>query len=159
HHGVVRHLGAVPPPVPVHAEIAAGERGDVHLAPRDPPHVLQQGPNDLRAEGRCGVAAIEEAMDGDGRNPVADAELDTREQVAVERVNAPRTEQTHEMKSAARGPELGTQLHQGWKLVELAGLDALGDSDEVLRYDPAGPEVQMAHFAVTHLPFGEAHRQ
>ena len=58
-----------------------------------------------------------------------------------------------------RLPQAGAQLHQRRKLVELAGLDALGDADQILGDHPAGPEVQVADLAVPHLAFGETHRQ
>ena len=49
-----------------------------------------------------GVAAVEKPVDGDGRHPVPDAELDAGEQVAVERVHAAGAEQAHEVQGAAR---------------------------------------------------------
>ena len=41
-------------------------------------------------------------MDGDGRNPVPDAQLDAGQQVPVERVDAARAEQADEVEGAAR---------------------------------------------------------
>jgi hypothetical protein len=98
-------------------------------------------------------------MDGDGRNPVPDTELHAGHEMAVERMDAPGPEEANEMQRATRGTELGTQLHERWELIELAGLDALGDADEILRDYPAGPEVQMAYLAVAHLTFREPYRE
>ncbi len=98
-------------------------------------------------------------MDGDGRHPLAHAQLDAGEQVTVERVHAARAEQPDEVEGAARLPELAAELDQGGKLVELPALDALGDPHEVLRHHPAGAEVEVADLAVPHLPFGQADGQ
>src|SRR5687768_906615 len=74
-HGLVRQLGTVPAPVPVHAEVPACERRDVHLAPGDLAHVHQQCPHHLSTQGWGRVAAIEKAMDGYGLDLVPDAKL------------------------------------------------------------------------------------
>ena len=98
-------------------------------------------------------------MDGDGRDPMAHAQLDAGEQVPVERMDAARPQEPDEVEGATRLPQPGAELDQRRKLVEFTGLDALGDADQVLGDHPSGPDVQVADLAVPHLAFGETHRQ
>ena len=111
-------------------------------------------------ERRRRVAAVEEAVDGDGGDPVANAQLDAGQQVPVERVDAARDRAGP---TRCRVPPVCRRLAHsstnGWNLVELAALDALGDADQVLGHHPAGAEVQVAHLAVAHLPFRQADGQ
>ena len=159
HHGVVGQPGPVPSPVAVHPEVAPGERRDVHPGAGEAPHVEQERADDLGAQRRRRVAAVEEAMDGDGGHPGPDAELDTGQQVPVERVDAARAEQPHQVQGAAALPEAGAELDEGGELVELAALNALRDSHEVLRHHPSGAQVQVPDLAVAHLSFRQSHRE
>ena len=90
---------------------------------------------------------------------MTDTELDTRQQVPVQRVHSARTQQSYEVQGAPGLPEAGTEVHQGWKLVELSALYALGDPHQILRHHPPGTEVQVANLTVSHLPLGKPDRQ
>ena len=108
---------------------------------------------------RRGVAAVQEAVNRDGRYTVPDAELDAGKEVTVEGVDTTRAEQPDEMQRAAGCAQLGAELDQRRELVKLTALDALRDADQVLRHDAAGAEVEVAHLAVAHLALGEADGQ
>ncbi len=129
------------------------------LGSGDPPHVLQQRADYLAAERGRGVAAVQESVDGDGRHPVPDAQLDAGEQMPVERMDAAGTEQADQVQGAAGLAKAGAQLDQRCELIKFTGLDALGDSDQILGDHPARPDVQVADLAVAHLGFGKSHGQ
>ena len=86
-------------------------------------------------------------------------ELDAGQQVPVDGVHPTGAEQPDQVQGAALAAECGAELRQRLQPVELAGPDALGDADQVLRHHAAGPEVEVAHLAVAHLAFGQAHGQ
>ena len=125
------------------------------ISPVGAPHILEQRAHDLGAQRRRRVAAVEEAVYGDGRHLEPYPELDAGQQVPVERVHAAGAQEADEVQRTAGLPEVRPQLHQGPELVEPAGADALGDAHEVLRHHAAGAEVQVADLAVAHLPLGE----
>ena len=47
-------------------------------------------------------------------------------------------------------------LHDGWILLEFAGSDLRVDARDVHLHDAACADVQVAHFAVAHLPVGQS---
>jgi hypothetical protein len=72
-------------------------------------------------------------MNRNGLNPMANPELHTGKEVAVERVNPSWTQESDEMESAAGLPQSGAELHQRLDMVEVTALNALGDPDQILR--------------------------
>jgi hypothetical protein len=77
-------------------------------------------------------------MDRNGLNPVANPELHTCQQVAVKRVDPTWPQQADEMKGTAGLPQPGAELHQRLDVVEVAALNALRNTDQILRDYPSG---------------------
>jgi hypothetical protein len=62
-------------------------------------------------------------------------------------------EQSHEVQRVALRRAHGVEQH--WIFEEGSVLDALINADDVLIHDAARTDVEMAHFAVAHLPHGQ----
>jgi hypothetical protein len=98
-------------------------------------------------------------MDGNRLNPMSHSQLDAREEVTIERMNASRAQQPHQVQGATALPQPRTELHQWLDLVKRTVLNALGDANQILGNHPAGTEIEVPYLAITHLAFGETHRQ
>ena len=83
-------------------------------------------------------------------------EIEQREQVAVDSVNAAVSEQSHEMERAAGLAHMSADVAEGSDHEERTVTDREIDADDVLHDNAAGTEVQMADFTVSHLPFRES---
>jgi hypothetical protein len=89
-------------------------------------------------------------------NPVPHTQLHAGEQMLINRMDSARAQQTHDVQGPAALAQRSAELDQRRQRKELAALNALRDSDQVLRYYPAGAEVQVAHLAVSHLALRKA---
>ncbi len=90
---------------------------------------------------------------------VAESQLHGGQQVAVERVHSAVADQPDKVQGTAAPADRPAQLDQGRNGEELARLDTGGNADHVLRHYPAGPQVEVSDFTVTHLTVGKADRE
>lgn len=104
-----------------------------------------------------GVAAVEEAVDVDLFKARALGKAQERVHVAVEAVHAAVGEKPHDVQGAALFLTVGDEgLHLGVFGDRAVG-DGAVDLDEVLIEDAARADVEVAHFGIAHLAFGQAH--
>src|SRR5205085_10270874 len=105
------------------------------------------------------VAAIQHGVDGDAGNAFPGAEIDEREEMLVERVDAALADQPNEMHRPARPLRLLTCVHERAIPKEAAIGDGAIDPYEILHHDAAGAEIQVANFAVADLMLRQSNRQ
>ena len=105
-----------------------------------------------------GVAAIQQAVDKDVGQPLLFGQLDQGIEVGVVGVDPAVGQQPGQVQAATAGLDLGDAVQQRRIGEEIAVLDRFGDAGEVLVDDPAGPQVEVPHLGVAHLPFRQADR-
>ncbi len=145
-HRVVGELGPVPSLVAVHRVVAphhSGHGDAIAQLPHEP-------------EPRLGerIASIEPRVQHH-RDLLPPPQLDRREQVLVERVDAAVADETHQVQGSARRAQGGAQLHERGETEELPRRHRLRDPDDVLRHDATGAEIEVADLAVAHLALGQ----
>ena len=86
----------------------------------------------LESRRRRRVPPVEEPVDGNPGDPVPPPQLDRREQVPVDGVDAAEPEQAGEMQRSTGGLHMPAELRQRLEVVEPATADALIDADEIL---------------------------
>ena len=79
-----------------------------------------------------------------------------RVQMLLVRVHAAVGDQAEEMQLPAAFARALHGLHDRRVLLELAGRNQRVDARDVHLHDAPGADVQVAHFAVAHLPVGQA---
>ncbi len=154
----VGFLDAVPAVVAVHGEVATDDRGDEAVVPTHQlgelgVGALDRGPGAL---GR-GVAAVEEAVQVDALGAPARGHLGYCQQVILVAVDATGRQQAEQVDRLARLHRRVDGGGQHGIVVDLAVLDGLGDTGEVLVDDAPGAEVHVADLGVTHLTVRQTH--
>ena len=87
------------------------------------------------------------------------AQIDQREEMLVDRVDAAGADEPHEVDRAARLLGVIARGDKHAVVEERPVANRFADAHEVLHDDAAGAEVQMADLAVAHLPLGEPDRE
>ncbi len=116
---------------------------------------LLQPAQKIDAAVRRRIAAVEEAMHENALDLVLLRHAQQREQVLDVRMHAAVAEQAHQMQLP-----LASALHGGEQKLVLkkrAGAQGLVDARDVHVHHAARADIQMPDFAVSHLPFGQAH--
>ena len=157
HHRVVGLGDALPAPVAVHGVVAAIDRGD--LAAVVLAHLLLQLFEISRAVGGQRVAAVHEGVDEDAVQAILLRHLQQRIEMRLLRMHAAVRNQSEQMQPAFAGARMLHRVQQHGMREELAVLDHQIDAGDVHVHDAAGADVEMADFAVAHLPFGQAHER
>ena len=153
-HGVEGLALALPALVAVHGVVAAVDAG--HLAHAVLAHLLLELRNVARAGGGRGVAAVHEGVDEDALQAVLARSAQQRVQMLLVRVHAAVGDQAEEMQLPSAFARALHGLHDGRVLLELAGRNLRVDARDVHLHNAAGADVQVAHFAVAHLPVRQA---
>ena len=89
------------------------------------------------------------------RQPVPLRHLQQRVQMRQQRMHAPVAAQAHDVQPVAARP--AHRFQQYFVLEEFPRRDHCVDPRHVHLNHPPGADVQMPHFAVAHLAFGQAH--
>ena len=153
-HGVVGLGDALPAAVAVHGVVAAADGGD--LAAVVFAHLLLQLFEISGAVGGQGVAAVHEGVDEDAIDAVLLRHFQQRVQMRLLRVHAAVGEQAEQMQPALAGARVLHGIEQHGMREKFAVLDHQVDAGDVHVHDAAGADVEVADFAVAHLPFGQA---
>jgi hypothetical protein len=98
-------------------------------------------------------------MDGDALHAPLRRQVDQREQVLVHRVNAAGADQAEDVQRTMIALRELTGLDERGIIEKGTTPDGLVDPHEVLHDHAAGPEVQVADFAVSHLPLRQSNSQ
>ena len=91
------------------------------------------------------------------RDSLPFGEIEQREQVAIDRVDAAVSDEPHEVQRAAGFADVGRRLGERRNPEERPLADCQVDADDVLHHYPAGAEIQVPNFAVSHLPLGQSY--
>ena len=100
------------------------------------------------------VAPVHEAVDENALDVLLARHVQQREKMLDVRVHAAVAQQTHQMQ-LARAAALH-RVEQQRLLEKFAGRDHQVDARDVHVHDAARADIQVADFAVAHLPFGQA---
>ena len=73
-------------------------------------------------------------------------------------VNAARRQQAHDVNGLAIGYGFIDGVAQGFVALELAVFEVFVDTGQALVHHPAGAEVHVAYFRVTHLALRQAYK-
>ena len=112
----------------------------------------------FRAPGRR-IAAVEKQVEKNRRNFLARRQLDQRLEVALVAVHAAVAQQPHEVQPAVfflYGVQRAAKNRIGEKTPVV---DRAVNQREILKNDPAGAQVHVADFGISHLPVGQPHVQ
>ncbi len=152
HHGAIGFLDALPAIVAVHCVIAAADAGDLPHAVLA--HLLLELPQEVDAAVGRRVPPVHEAVHENVPHLVLARHAQQLEQVLDVRVHAAvahKPDQVQLMAAAALH-----RFEQQRLAEEFAARDQLIDARDVHLDDAPGADIQMAHFAIAHLPFGQA---
>jgi hypothetical protein len=83
-------------------------------------------------------------------------EIEQREQVTIDRVNAAVANEAHEVQRPACLSDVRGSLRERRNPEERPVADCEVDANDVLHHDPAGAKVEVPDFAVSHLPLGQS---
>lgn len=75
--------------------------------------------------------------------------------MGIDGVDATIADQPDQVQGATRAGQADAEFAKRWEIEERSGTDALRYPDQVLHDDSARAEVEMADFAVAHLPGGQ----
>ena len=119
-------------------------------------HLLLELGDVVGAGGGAGVASVHEGMHEDALQLVFAGDAEQGIEMLLVGVDAAVGDQAEEMKLASAFAGALHGLDDGRVLLEFAGGDGHVDAGDVHLHDAAGADVEVAHFAVAHLPVGQA---
>ena len=151
-HGAIGLLDALPAIVAVHRVVAAADAGD--LAHAVLAHLLLELAQEVDAAVGRRVAAVHEAVDENVLHLVFARHAQQLEQMLDVRMHAAVAHQPDQMQLASAAAL--HRVEQQRLAEEFAAGDQLVDARDVHLDDAAGADIQVAHFAIAHLPFGQA---
>ena len=153
-HHIERFSNALPAAISIHGVIAAADRGDfaaVVLA-----HLLLELLEISSTAGGERIAAVHESMNEDAINTLLLGHFQERIKMIDVRVNAAVGDEPEDVQAAATRTCVLHSGEQDRVLEELAVLDHQIDAGDVHVHDASGAYVEMADFAVAHLPIRQA---
>ena len=142
---------ALPALVAVHGVIAAVDRSDLGHAVFA--HFLLELAEEINAALGRRVAAVHEAVDENVRDFILARHAQQGEQMLQLRMNAAVADETHQMQLTRAAAF--HRFEQERLAEEFAAGDELIHARDVHLHDAAGADIQVAHFAIAHLPFGQ----
>ena len=154
HRRVVPALRALPPVVAVHTIVATAHTGQLGLARNRGERLAQEPQRALR----WGIASVEQGVQHHPRHLLPHRHLHQRIQVRLERMHPTVAQQAQEVQGAVIEAHMRARLKQRGVLEKAAGLDGAADAHEVLHHHAPRAQVEVPHFAVAHLAFGQPHR-
>src|SRR5579883_330710 len=143
--------------VPVHGVIAAVHAGDparVVLA-----HLLLQLFEIAGAASGQRVASVHEGMDKDAVHALLSGHLEQRVEMRLLRVDAPIGNESKQMQLPSPTAGMLHGRHQRRVGEEVAVVNQQVDAGDVHVHDAPGADIQMADFAVAHLPFRQTNER
>ena len=146
----------LPAQVAVHGEVATAHTRQ--LPNTDSPELLLKLLKVSKPAGGHGVAPVHKGVDEDARELLLRRQLQQRVQMPLMRMHAAVRDQPDQMQRAAfclRRVHSGQQRGIG---EEAAVRNRPVDAGDVHAHNAPGAEVQVTHFAVAHLPVGQARR-
>jgi len=152
-HSSVSALEALPALVTVHCVVTAGygcDAADAQLA-----HLILHLLDIASTRGRCGVAAVHEAMHADLGQAVALCQVEQGADVINMRVYAAVRHEAEDMQSRIKPLALIHSMQECLVLEERAVLNCLGNAGQFLVDDAASADVGVANLRVTHLTVGQ----
>ena len=156
-HRAVSFGDALPAAVAIHGVVAAVDGGD--LAGVVLAHLLLQLFEIAGAVGGQRVAAIHEGMDEDAIDSLLLGHFQQRIEMILTRVHAAIGDQAKQVQLAAAGARILHRLDEHGMGEEFAVLDHQVDARDVHVHDAPRADVEMADFAVAHLPFGQSDKR
>ena len=143
---------AIPAGVAIHGIVATADGGE--LADAERAHFLLELSEVVHTGGGRGVAAVEEGVDEDALDAVLLGHLQQGEEVMDVGMDPAIADQPEQMELLGVGA-----LHRAQEQLvaeEFARGDGQVNAGDVHIDDAAGADVEMADFAVAHLPLGQA---
>src|SRR2546423_11703759 len=86
-------------------------------------------------------------------------QLEQREEMLVDSVDAARSDQSHQMQRAAVAFYLSACTHQRRVGVEASIGNGRGDPYQILQHYSTRAEIEVSHLTVAHLSFGQSDAQ